>query len=238
MTTAERKSKSVPLSHTLFGAPPSPDEEQIERYPRPVRILHWANAIAWIVLFITGLFFFVNQFGAAAQGGVSGVFHRIAAVVMVGWVVLFVINDPKGTVRGIREALKWGRDDLEWAKAAVSYYFFGREDKMPPQEHMNTGQKLWWLTVIVVWAVMIITGALMWFFKDIAPQGVFNWAGFFHDVGFAILLPFALLHVYLSAFHPKMRGVFWSMWRGNVSAKYAESHHKKWYDRVKKGEKA
>ena len=237
MTTAKgkAKSKSTPLSHAFFGAPPAPGEEVIERYSRPVRILHWVNAITWIVLFITGLFFFVPQFGGAAAGGVSGLLHRIAAVIMVGWAVIYFVGSPKAALRGIGEAFKWGSDDIKWLQAAPAYYFFGEERSMPAQEHMNTGQKLWWLTVLGAGALMIITGALMWFFKDIISADAFLWSAFFHDVGFIALLSFAFLHVYLSAFHPKMRGIFWSMWRGTVSARYAESHHKKWYDKVKKG---
>ena len=235
MTTAKGKAKSTPISHALFGAPPAPGEEQVERYSRPVRILHWVNAVAWIVLFITGFFFFVPQFGAAAAGGVSGLLHRIAAVLMVGWAVLYFFGSPKAALRGIGEAFKWGADDIKWLKAAPAYYMLGEEEKMPPQDHMNTGQKLWWLFVIGAGGLMIITGALMWFFKGIISADAFMWSAFFHDVGFIALLSFALVHVYLSVFHPKVRGVFWSMWRGTVSARYAESHHKKWYDKVKKG---
>jgi formate dehydrogenase subunit gamma len=108
---------------------------------------------------------------------------------------------------------------------------------MPPQEHMNTGQKMWWLVVLGAGALMIITGALMWFFKDIISADAFIWSAFLHDAGFIILFAFSLLHVYLSVVHPLMRGVFWSMWNGTISAKYAESHHKKWYDRIKKAGK-
>jgi len=84
--------------------------------------------------------------------------------------------------------------------------------------------------------MMVVTGALMWFFKPWLAASSFIWSAFFHDVGFVVLLVFAFVHVYLSVFHPKMRGIFWSMWGGKVSARYAESHHKKWYDEVK-GEK-
>jgi len=237
MEKVERKPKSSPFFHTLFGAPPAPGEDVVERYARPVIILHWVNAIAWIVLFITGLFFFVPQFGGGAgAGGVSGLFHRIAAVVMVGWAAFYVVTDPKGTVGAVKAAFKWGRDDIGWVKAAPAYYMFGGKVTMPPQGEMNTGQKLWWLFVLGGSAVMIITGALIWFFKDLIGGGAFMWSAFFHDVGFIALLAFAFVHVYLSAFHPRMRGVFWSMWGGKVTARYAESHHKKWYDEVKKGE--
>lgn len=232
---ANVKSKIAPVAQRLFGPPPSPDEEQMERYPKQVRILHWVTAVTWVVLFITGLFLFVPQFGGGAVGGWSGLLHRIAAVVVAGWAVIYFLMNTKAALEGILEAFKWNKDDVRWAMAAPFYYFFGREDKMPPQGHMNTGQKIWWLTVLLAGALMVITGALMWFFKGLISEDAFLWAGTFHSIGMAILLPFAILHVYLSVIHPKMRGIFWSMWGGMVSAKYAESHHKKWHDEVKKG---
>jgi formate dehydrogenase subunit gamma len=235
MATAKSKTKAPPFLYRLFGPPSAPGEKVVERYSKSVRVLHWVNAVAWVVLFITGWFFVVDQFGAGAREGISGVFHRIAAVVMIGWAVLFVIGDKQGAVKGIKEAFKWGKDDLGWVKAAPAYYILGEEGSMPPQDHMNTGQKLWWLVVLLAGSLMIITGALMWFFKPILPQGAFLWTSFFHDVGFFVLFSFALIHVYLSVMHPLMRGVFWSMWSGKISAKYAESHHKKWYDKIKNG---
>jgi formate dehydrogenase subunit gamma len=227
MATAERKAKSPSLASSIFGPPPAPGEEVVERYSRPVRILHWVNALAWIVLFVTGWFFFVDQFGPAASGGISGVLHRIAAVVMVGWAVLYFLGSPMAAIKGMLEALKWGKDDIGWLKAAVPYYFFGQDEKMPPQEHMNTGQKLWWLMTLAFGALMIVTGALMWFVAATPLLGIL------HDVGFIVLFAFAMVHMFLSL-HPKMSGIFWSMWNGKISARYAESHHKKWYDKIKK----
>ncbi|MFW6125835.1 MAG: cytochrome b/b6 domain-containing protein, partial [Chloroflexota bacterium] len=183
MEKAEREQKSTPLLYVLFGPPPAPDEEVLDRYSKPVRILHWVNAAAWVVLFITGLVFFVPQFGGGAVGGWSGLFHRIAAVVMVGWALLYAVADPRSALRGIKDALRWGKDDARWLLAAPAYYFLGKEEstvrvgraarkvEMPPQEHINTGQKLWWLLVLGGGGVMVITGALMWFFKDLISPG-------------------------------------------------------------------
>jgi len=237
VTSAKSKASSTSTLETLVGPKPAPGVKVLPRYSQQVRWLHWVTAVTWVILFITGLFLFVPQFGGGAGHGISGLFHRIAAVVVVAWAVGYFLRNPKASLEGIKFALKWGSADIKWAMAAPAYYFFGKEDKMPPQEHMNTGQKLWWLVVLGCGALMVITGALMWFFKDVIPQGVFMWAGIFHSIGMAVLFAFAFVHVYLSVFHPKMRGIFWSMVNGTVPAKYAESHHKKWYDELMKHKK-
>jgi len=177
---------------------------------------------------------FVPQFSGGAGHGISSLFHHIAAIIVVAWAVGYFLRNPKTSIEGIKFALKWGTADFKWAMAAPAYYFFGKENKMPPQEHMNTGQKLWWLVVLGCGAVMIITGAFMWFFKNLVPSGVVMWCSTFHSIGMAVLFAFAFVHVYLSVFHPKMRGIFWAMVDGTVPADYAESHHKKWYDELTK----
>jgi formate dehydrogenase subunit gamma len=231
-SSAKAKAGSTPTTEVLFGPKPVPGEEVVERYTKPQMTLHWVTAVTWAVLFITGLFLFVPVFGGAAQGGVSTLLHHIAAVVVVAWAVRYFIRHPKASWEGIKFALKWGVEDIKWAKAAPAYYFFGKEDKMPPQEHMNTGQKLWWLIVLGAGALMVLTGALMLFFRSLLPQAAFMWAATFHAVGMVALFTMALVHVYLSVFHPKMRGIFWSMVNGTVPSWYAESHHKKWYDEL------
>ena len=235
--SARAKAGSTSVPEVLFGPKPVPGEKLLPRYSKQVRILHWVTAVTWAVLFITGLFLFVPVFGGAAQGGVSTLLHHIAAVVVVAWAVRYFLWHPKASMEGIKFAFKWGSADVKWAMAAVPYYFFGKEEKMPPQEHMNTGQKLWWLIVLGAGALMVLTGALMLFFKTLLPQDVFMWAATFHAVGMVALFTMAVVHVYLSVFHPKMRGIFWSMVNGTVPAWYAESHHKKWYDELTKHKK-
>jgi len=233
-TSAKSKSKasSTPASEILFGPKPASGEKLLPRYSKHVRILHWVTAVTWAILFITGLFLFVPVFGGAARGGISTLLHHFAAIVVVCWAAGFFVFNLKGSIEGIKFAFKWGMADFNWLKAAPAYYFFGKEEKMPPQDHMNTGQKLWWLIVLGCGALMVITGALMMIFKGIIPQAVFMWAATFHAVGMVALFAMALVHVYLSVFHPKMRGIFWSMVNGMVSAHYAEGHHKKWYDEM------
>lgn len=233
-TSAKAKSGSTPASEVIFGPKPGAGEKVLTRYSKQVRILHWVTAITWTILFITGLILFVPAFSGAAEGSITTLLHHWAAIIVCVWAGVFFVLNPKGSMEGIKFAFKWGKDDIGWAKAAVGYYFFGKEDKMPPQDHMNTGQKMWWVLVLGAGALMVITGIILMFFKT---SGAFMWAGTFHALGMVVLLAMALVHVYLSVFHPKMRGIFWSMVNGNVSADYAKSHHKKWYDEITKHKK-
>jgi len=94
------------------------------------------------------------------------------------------------------------------------------------------------LVVIITGIIFVISGALMWFFKGIVGPGVFQWAVFAHDVAFITAGAMLLVHVILGSVHPRFSEALRSMITGKVTAHYAQSHHGKWYDRIKGGKKA
>lgn len=210
-------------------------EQEIERYRRPTRILHWVHAGAFVILFITGLILFIPPLGFLAQDSWTRILHRVAALIFVVAPLIYVPMNWKATWKGIKDALSWGIEDIGWMLAAPRYYFLCDEEAMPPQEHMNTGQKMWWLMVIVFGLIFFITGLIMYAFKETAPYAVLQWSVFVHDVAFIATGCMFFVHIYLS-FHPLTRpmriGAWSSMARGKVSVDYAKSHHAKWYDRV------
>jgi formate dehydrogenase subunit gamma len=201
----------------------------VEKYRRPVRILHWTHAGAFVVLFLTGLVLFVPALGFLAAGGWTRLIHRAAAAVFIIAPVIYLVRDPGSAGRGLRQAFIWGKDDLEWLKAAPLYYFQGRREGMPPQGSLNAGQKIWWLLVIIFGAVFVVTGSVMWFGVTAAPAAVMAWMVFFHDVAFVLTGVAFFQHVYLSALHPLVKESWRAMTSGRISAEYAKAHHGRWY---------
>jgi len=215
-------------------------EREVERYRRPTRVLHWVNVGAFTVLFLTGLVLFIPPLGFLAQDGWTRLLHRIAAVLFILAPLIYVLLNWKASLSGIKDAFVWGAEDIGWLIAAPRYYFLCDEESMPPQEHMNTGQKMWWLMVIVFGIVFVITGLIMWLFKETASAALLQGMVLLHDIAFIATGSMFFVHIYLSVIHPLMRplrtGAWSSMARGKVSAHYAKSHHAKWYDRISKGE--
>jgi formate dehydrogenase subunit gamma len=209
-------------------------EKEVERYRKPTRILHWVHTSAFILLFLTGLILFLpSPVSLLAQDSWTRVIHRVAALVFIIGPIIYAITNWKGMVKGVKEAFHWSAEDIGWLRAAPRYYFLSDEEAMPPQPHMNTGQKLWWLMVIVLGGVLAITGIIMYALKTIAPPALLQWMLFLHDVAFIATGAMFFVHVYLSVIHPLMRplrtGAWSSMARGKVSEEYAKSHHAKWY---------
>ena len=75
-------------------------EQEVERYRKPTRILHWIHAGAFTVLFLTGLILFIPPLGFLAQDSWTRVLHRLAAVVFVVAPLIYIPLDWKATLKG------------------------------------------------------------------------------------------------------------------------------------------
>lgn len=208
---------------------------EVEKYSLSARVLHWIHTGAFIILFLTGLVLFIPQLAFLAEDSWTRIIHRIAAVVFVVVPLIYLIIFPRGALREVKEAFSWSGEDMGWLRAAPRYYFLGDEKGMPPQGAMNTGQKMWWLMVLVFGMLFVITGAIMWFAKTAAPPALLQWMVFIHDVSFIATGAMLFVHIYLGVFHPLMTEAWRSMTGGKISAEYAQSHHLKWYEQVTRG---
>jgi len=208
----------------------------VERYRKTTRILHWVHAGAFSILFLTGLIFFISPSGVLAQNNLLRIIHQVAAVIFIVAPLIYLPLNWKAAARGIREAFIWGKEDLDWLNAAPRYYYLCDEEAMPPQERLNTGQKVWWLLVIVTWPIFVISGVIMWAFETDVPAVFLQSVVFIHDAAFIITGSMFFVHIYMSIVHPlahPLRTGSWrAMTRGTVSVEYAKSHHAKWYQGI------
>lgn len=210
-------------------------EAEVEKYSKATRILHHVHTAAFIILFLTGLVLFIPQLGFLAQGSWTRILHRIGAVVFIIAPLIYLILKPKAAIQALKEAFTWGKEDIGWLKAAPRYYFLSDEEGMPPQGHINTGQKMWWFIVVVFGALFILTGLVMWLLKTVAPAAMLQWMVFVHDVAFIVTGAMLFVHVYLGVIHPMMTEAWKAITKGTMSEEYAKSHHGLWYDKqVKK----
>ena len=209
---------------------------EVVRYQKPVRILHWVCAVAFTILFITGISRFVSSQGQVASGGWLYILHLTAGVVFIAAPAIYLLTNRKASLIGIRRVFVWGKEDLDWMKAAPHYYFLGDEQAMPPQGYLNTLQKVWFLLVIVFGLILAVSGIIMWAFEPVASVEFLELMLFAHDVAFIAIGIMFLVHIYISVLHPMSGSTKTGAWsaitRGKVSAEYAKSHHEKWYQEL------
>jgi formate dehydrogenase subunit gamma len=204
----------------------------VERFKKRTIWFHWIHTLAFLVLIVTGAILFFPGLGGAAVGGLTRLIHRVAVVFFVGAPLLYFVFNPKMSLHFIKETLTWGKDDIGWLEAAPLYYFGGDEERMPPQGHVNTGQKMWQLIILGTGLIFLITGLIMWFFKDTVSTVLFQWCVIIHDIAFLLAFLMLLVHIYLGVIHPRMTESLRSMLDGKISKSYAKSHYGKWYEKI------
>jgi formate dehydrogenase subunit gamma len=208
---------------------------EVEKYRRPVRIIHWIHSGAFVVLFLTGLLLFIPGLAFLAEHSWIHIAHRAAATIFIAVPAIYLMINPAAVGRGLKQAFTWGAEDLGWLKAAPRYYLLGDEKSLTPQDWMNSGQKMWWLITVVFGLVSVISGLTMWFGKTDVSPALLRWIVFSHDIAFILTGALLFLHIYLGVFHPKMTEAWKSMVNGKISIEYAKKHHGKWYERISKG---
>lgn len=207
------------------------EKRTIQRYSKGGIIFHWTLSFMVVILVITGIIMFVP---GRNEGGsyIAGIIHRIAAATFLAIPVLYSLLSPGAAAGFLKETFKWGKDDMKWFIKAPDYYFGGSGENMPPQDRLNTGQKIWQLVLVGTTAVFLVTGVVMWLFRSAIAINIYQWILFFHGAAFIVFLLMLLVHLYMSVLHPRMRGSFYSMIDGKVSASYAREHHRKWYEKL------
>lgn len=204
----------------------------VERYTASARWFHWFYVVVFLWLALSGLLLFIQWFGLTPVGIWIRIVHRGGAVLLVGAPLLFALLNRNRAWYFVKEAFMWGMEDLKWVKAAPGYYFGGDERMMPPQGYINTGMKLYRLAILAGGALFVITGAAMWFLKDIIPSWVYQWCFLIHDVTFILAICMLALHIQLGVFHPRMDESLLSIVDGKVSGVYAKAHHGLWYGKI------
>jgi formate dehydrogenase subunit gamma len=208
-------------------------ERKVLRYRLRSRVFHWLHSLTFVVLLLTGLARLLHNNPAAGFHMVS-IIHRSAAGLFVGLPLLYYLLWPKQVGDFVRGLFRWHKEDLQWLRAAPLYYFGGPEDKMPPQDEIDPGQRAWEVAIVVTGVIFVLTGVPLWFFKWVLPLEVYQWALTVHAVAFIIVFIFFLLHIYLGVFHPRFKESLRSMLDGRVSAVYARMHYRKWFEKEKK----
>ncbi len=203
------------------------------------RLVHWLHTAAFAVLMLTGAMLYIPWFsGSIAQGAgghVVRLLHRVGAVAFMLVPVIYIVFDFEEWLASMKRVFSWSKEDVGWLQAAPAYYFLGDEEAMPPQDKFNTGQKLFYLTVVICMVGFIVTGLIMWFGKGAVPAWMFRWSVFLHDLCTIAYAAFFLVHFVLSVMHPLMKGAINGMLFGWMPEEYVKHHHAKYYQELQAG---
>ena len=208
------------------------DNRYVPRHQKTFTICHWLNGISFLMLFLTALplyadsfLFLYNIFGAKTLQYA----HRFFAIIFVAtpFIGLMIARDGYGTL--LKQAFSFGADDLIFLMK-FPLTLIGIEPKMPKQGFYNGGEKVNILLQMVIWAALVISGAILWLGNGVIDNSIRAWMIPLHSIAAGIGFAAALAHIYLAVVQnpDSLRG----MTEGSISARYAVHHHGAWVDEL------
>jgi formate dehydrogenase subunit gamma len=200
------------------------DPNDIARHTAEQRFVHWLNALAVILLALSGLAFFhpffwplVHLFGG---GTWARILHPFIGIFMaVTFIALFLSFWPENL---IDEA------DREWLRR-VDEMANGDDHNMPEQGKYNGGQKLLFWLFVGCAALLLLSGICMWRAYFNLPDVLVRFAAVVHAAVAAVMIALVIVHIYTGLW---VRGTFRAMWYGRVTRPWAYQHHRAWYRQV------
>jgi formate dehydrogenase subunit gamma len=202
-------------------------QRKLLRYRIGPRINHAILAGSFVILLLTGLILLWSPLAGLAAGGNSRLLHRIAAVFFMAVPVLYLLLDRPAAKELLWDSFHYDKDDLAWAKQAYRY-FLGHAKDMPPQGRLNAGQKLHHAAVVVMSALIVASGLVLWFGKGTLGADGLAVTAMVHDVTMLILTVLLVGHLYFTFVYKALSG----MTTGYVPEEEARLEHSKWVEEL------
>ncbi|MBX7187260.1 MAG: cytochrome b/b6 domain-containing protein [Vicinamibacteria bacterium] len=233
---------AVPLSAEQAGAMA---QLRIKKHHVAIMLLHWFNAIVWLLELLTGLTLISSDYFrvvplwyvSIAQGAFGGRANMLQFHVALGlvWIVVFLVYFTFGyrTYLGevLHKEIALDRDDFRWLIVRTLRILGRSNEALPPQGSYNAGQKLFAFMIYAMIPVVMVSGVIM-AFRLFSPAAV-GWAIVAHFAAVGAVVSGLMVHVYMGAVFPEEKSAFFSMITGTVDELYAYSHHFKWWREVK-----
>jgi formate dehydrogenase subunit gamma len=210
-------------------APPS--GRRIRRFTDWERGVHWATAISFLALALTGLIILFGKkillpwmghdvFSALAY--LSKYVHNFFGPLFIVCSVLMFITFLH------RNFFK--RWDWQWLRRGGGLV----SHQHVPAGFFNAGEKAWfWLGVTLLGILMSISGLILDFVNFGQTRYILQMANFLHLGGATLYIVAAMGHIYIGTLGTP--GAYEAMRHGTVDEEWARAHHEIWYEEVKSG---
>jgi len=200
------------------------DPNRLVRYEPAERITHWAIAIVYIFLFVSGLalfhpFFFwtASLFGGGQLMRVLHPFFGVALMVLFYPYAVNLWRDNRLTP-----------GDTVWLRHMFAYVNKQETKEVPETGKFNAGQKLMFWSMVVIIAALLLTGFVIWqpYFAPGFSAQARKAAAVIHAIAAFIMFIGIGIHVYAAYW---TKGSMKAMTRGTVTRAWARMHHPAWY---------
>ena len=206
---------------------------KIERFTAFERSAHWANAIAFVALAVSGIvmafgkFFIQPLIGSALFGWLTYVLkniHNFAGPLFAVSLLIVIVTFARDNLPR--------KEDLIWLLKGGGL-LSGHE---VPSHRFNAGEKLlFWGGVLALGLVVVASGLVL---DKLLPGLVYERstmqiANMVHGAATCLMMAMFIGHIYMGTIG--MRGAYSAMRDGYVDETWAREHHELWYDDIQAG---
>jgi len=183
---------------------------------------HWALAISFFILVISGFGFL---FHLEQLNSVFGSFSQMRDI--HNWAgVVFAVSLFFTIFNYLPVALSLSADDIAWISKGGGY--FSKKTEVPPQDRLNTGQKLFYIFILIVGIAITASGLVIWLMPEVKKWIYLSFLA--HNIGFDLMVIAIPLHIYLGTLANP--GTFRIMVYGTVPIEWAKKKHAKWVQKM------
>jgi formate dehydrogenase subunit gamma len=215
---------------TLHGAETG---RKIERFTPLERSAHWTNAIAFVLLAVSGVvmafgkFFIQPIIGNALFGWMTYVLknvHNFAGPLFAVSLIIVFITFLKDNFPS--------KDDITWLLKGGGM-LSGQE---VPSHRFNAGEKVvFWFGVLGLGLIVVASGLVL---DKLIPgliyeRSTMQIANMVHGVATILMMAMFMGHIYMGTIG--MQGAYSAMRDGYVDETWAKEHHELWYNDIKAG---
>jgi formate dehydrogenase subunit gamma len=172
------------------------------------------------------------------MGGLGPLHHRAvlfvhvgSAVVLASGIAALVVlrRSRRPLAQAVRDLRPLDARDRRWLRLAPRAYLTG--GKLPPSGKFNAGQKINARLVLLVLAVLYVSGVgeLGRSTSVLAPL---RFLGAPHGLAAGVAAVLVAGHMYLALIHPATRPALRGITRGSVRRDLAEHHHAEWVESI------
>lgn len=227
------------------------EQRQIKKHHVAVVLVHWFNAVVWLLELATGLAMIVAPaYRVAPQWyltmmeeafGTRANLLRFHMAVGLTWTAVFLVYAIFGWrhylhAEVLRKEIGLDKDDFNWLRIRTLMLLGRTREHLPTQGAYNAGQKMYALLVYSMVPVIMITGLIMTF--HLIGAWAVAWSMVIHFFAVGMVASGLMIHVYMGAVFPEERPAFYSMITGKVNELYAFDHHFKWWRDVRLEQRA
>lgn len=191
---------------------------RVKRFTVSERAVHWLTALAFFSLLLSGLV--VGRRGTFHD--IMYAWHLASAGVLVGGVALIVLAGNRRAVRRTAHELgSLDAEDREWLGAIGARLLSGAPE--PPAARFNAGQKVNFVLVCIMLAVLYVTGV------DTIIAGTHHnliFGG--HKLATIALSVLVAGHLYMALINRATRPALRGMLTGEVDRDWAQKHYPRW----------